>query len=86
MGKYKESIAAFERARTRNPKSKLPYIWLAMTYGDAGLMKKARKAAQEILKGNSKFSSKEFVKTLDYKDPAENKRALASMRKAGLPE
>jgi adenylate cyclase len=86
MGRYKEAIAAFERARARNPKSKLPYIWLAMTYGDAGLMKKARKATQEILKGNSKFSSKEFVKTLDYKDPAENKRALASMRKAGLPE
>ncbi len=86
MGRYKKAIAAFERARARNPKSKLPYIWLAMTYGDAGLMREARNAAQEVLKGNSKFSSKEFVETLDYKDPAENKRALDSMRKAGLPE
>ena len=57
-----------------------------MTYGDAGLMKEASNAAQEVLKGNPKFSSKEFVETLDYKDPAENKRALNSMRKAGLPE
>ncbi|MEE9257386.1 MAG: adenylate/guanylate cyclase domain-containing protein, partial [bacterium] len=61
-------------------------IWLAIIYAEAGRMEEARAAAQEVIKREPKFSAKRFVKTLDYKDPAENERALASLRKAGLPE
>ncbi len=37
-------------------------------------MEEARAMAREVLKREPKFSAKRFVKTLDYKDPAERAR------------
>ncbi len=87
MGRYEEAIAAFERARARNPKSPVPLVWLAMTYADMGRMEEARAAAQEVLKLKRKFSAKGFVKaTMNYKDRDKSKRALATLRQLGLTE
>ncbi len=49
-------------------------------------MEEARAMAREVLKRNPRFSARRFVKTLDFKDLAERERALASLRKAGLPD
>jgi adenylate cyclase len=86
MGQYDEAIEALERGRARLPNSPLSYIWLAAAYAEAGRQEEARAAAAEILKLNPKFSVKRFAKAAPYKDPAELKRALDALRKAGLPE
>ena len=86
LGRYEEAITAVERERARNPRGRLSHIWLAMNYAEAGRMEEARTAAKEVLKRDPKFSARRYAKTLDYKDPAANKRALAGLLKAGLPE
>ncbi len=85
-GKYDEAIAALERARARNPGSPFTYIFLATTYAEAGREEEARAAVAELLKRFPKFSLKRVAKALPYKDPAEVKRIVVALRKAGLPE
>ena len=86
MERYQEAIAAFERARARNPKSPQPLAWLAITYADMGRMDEARAAAQEVLKLTPGFSAKGFVNgTMDYKDRAKAEHALTTLRQLGLP-
>jgi len=88
-GQYKEAIDALESWRDRaNPRSELPYLMLAFTYIEAGREEDANKAVVEILKRKPKASIDGYAKSkfFAYKDPAEIKRALESLRKAGLPE
>jgi len=88
-GQYKEAIDALESWRERaNPRSELPYLMLAFTYAEAGREEDANKAVVEILKRKPKASIEGYAKSnfFAYKDPAEIKRALDSLRKAGLPE
>jgi len=88
-GRYKEAIDALETWRVRaNPRSELPYVMLAFTYVEAGQTEDARIAVEEILKRKPRASVEGYAKSkfFAYKDPAETKRALESLRKAGLPE
>jgi len=87
-GQYKEAIDALESWRDRaNPRSELPYLMLAFTYAEAGREEDANKAVDELLKRKPKASIEGYAKSkfFAYKDPAEIKRALESLRKAGLP-
>ena len=87
LGRYEEAIAAFERARARNPKGVLPVAFLALTYADAGQLEEARAAAQEVLKLSPGFSAKGFVNALmAHKDRTRPERALATLLELGLPE
>ena len=86
-GQYKEAIDAMESWRTRaNPRSELPYVMLVFTYVEAGRMEDAQIAVAEILKRKPKASIEGFAKSkfFAYKDPAEIKRALDLLRKAGM--
>jgi len=88
-GQYNEAIEALESWRARaNPRSELPYLMLAFTYVEAGRGEKAGVAVAEILKRKPKASIEGYAKSkmFAYKDPAEIKRVLNSLRKAGLPE
>ncbi len=88
-GQYKAAIDALESWRDRaNPRSELPYVMLAFTYVEAGRGEEAQVAVSEILKRKPKASIEGYAKSkfFAYKDPAEIKRALDSLRKAGLPE
>ena len=49
-------------------------------------MEEARAAAAEVLRLNPKFSVKQYGKRLYFKDPAQMKRTLDALRKAGLPD
>ena len=51
-----------------------------------GRMEEARAAAQELLKVDRKFSAKEFVTVLGYKDRVKAERFGATLRQLGLPE
>ncbi len=87
MGQYEEAIAAFERARARDPQGPPALVMLAMTYADMGRMEEARAAAQEVLKLNPKVSAKGFVNgAMPHKDRAKSEHALATLIRLGLPE
>ncbi|MDH4204920.1 MAG: tetratricopeptide repeat protein [Desulfobacteraceae bacterium] len=88
-GQYKEAIDALESWRVRaNSRSELPYVMLAFTYVEAGRGEEAQVAVSEILKRKPKASIEGYAKSkfFAYRDPVEIKRALDSLRKAGLPE
>jgi TolB-like protein/Tfp pilus assembly protein PilF len=88
-GQYEEAIALLESWRARaNPRSALPYLFLAFTYEEVGQGEEAQVAVAELLKRNPKASIKGYAKSklFAYKDPAEIERVLDSLRKAGLPE
>jgi tetratricopeptide (TPR) repeat protein len=85
LGRYEEALAEFEQTRSKFPKGEFPLALLAITSADMGRMEEARAAAQ-ILKVHPFFSAKAFVNRLDYKDRAKAERAIATLRKAGLPE
>jgi len=88
-GQYEEAIEALESWRVRaNPRSELPYVMLAFTYVEAGREEDAQAAVAEILKRKPKASIEGYAKSkfFAYKNPAEIKRVLESLRKAGLPE
>jgi TolB-like protein/predicted Zn-dependent protease len=88
-GQYDEAIAWLEKWRDRaNPRSTFPPLFLAYTYEEAGRGEEAQNAVAELLKRKPKASIKGYEKSkvFPYKDPAEVKRILESLRKAGLPE
>jgi adenylate cyclase len=86
MGQYEKAIAAFERARARNPKGAPALIGLAMAYAELDRMDEARAAAQELLKVNPTFSAKVFANARDNKDRTIPERLFTALRKAELPK
>ncbi len=88
-GQYEEAITSLESWRARaNPRSALPYLFLAFTYEEAGRGEEAQAAVAEVLKRKPKASITGYAKSklFPYKDPADIERVLDSLRKAGLPE
>lgn len=87
LGRYEEAIGTFERIRSRRPKGVFALAVLALIYFDMDRIEEARTAALEAVKTKRGFSAKRFVNAaLPYKDRAKSEYALASMRRAGLPE
>jgi len=88
-GQYDQAIDALESWLPRaNPRSELPYLFLAFTYEEAGRGEEAQVAVAEVLKRNSKASIEHYAKSnlFPYKNPAEIDRVLNSLRSAGMPE
>jgi TolB-like protein/class 3 adenylate cyclase/cytochrome c-type biogenesis protein CcmH/NrfG len=88
-GQYEEAIALLETWRARaNPRSALPYLFLAITYEEAGRGEEAQIAVAEILKRKPKASITGYLKakTFPYKYQADIDKVVDSLRKAGLPE
>ena len=88
-GQYEEAIPLLETWRARaNPRSALPYLFLAFTYEEAGRGEEAQIAVAEILKRNPKASITGYLKakTFPYKAQADIDKVVDSLRKAGLPE
>ncbi len=75
-----------ERSRALIPGSPFTLFWLAMAYSEAGREEEAQAAVVELLRAHPMFSVKRVADAIFFKDPAEQKRALDALRKAGLPE
>jgi adenylate cyclase len=84
MGRYEEAIATFKRALTRNPDLLPVHINLAVVYSELGREEEARAEATEVLRINPKYSLEVLRQINPFKDPAENERMIAALRKAGL--
>ncbi len=86
MRRYDEALAAFEKWPERNPDSPYPYVVLAYTYGEINRLAEARAAAAQVLKRDPKFTITSNRGIFFYQNPAETKRIVDALRKAGLPE
>jgi TolB-like protein/Flp pilus assembly protein TadD len=86
MGNYDDAIAAFRAWEGVDPKFFPPLMMLTATYVEAGRMEEARATVKESLYRFPKYSIKMSAKIVRYKDPAEEERVLANLRKAGVPE
>ena len=85
MGRYEKAIAEYKNALHLTPKNVLAFIGLAVCYCLSGLWEQSRKAADEVLKLNSNYSIKVFMKS----QSTDNKELMRSwsnaLRKAGIP-
>jgi len=66
------------------PKHLGAHLNLAVVYTELGRDAEARAEVAEVLQVAPKFSLEGLQQRLLYKDPAENERVLAALRKAGL--
>jgi TolB-like protein/Flp pilus assembly protein TadD len=85
-GQYDKAIAALKEAVVRIPKLPRPRLWLAIAYSQTGEIDKARDQVEKVLELRPKFSAKVYARVNPYKNPADLKRDLDALRKAGLPE
>ena len=86
MGNYDQAIAALEARRDADPKLLSPLIMLAATYAEAGRMDEARATVKDSLRRFPNYSLKTTKRVLRFKDPADKKRIIENLRKAGSPE
>jgi tetratricopeptide (TPR) repeat protein len=84
-GDCAEAIAACEKGLQRNPDDLNSHVIKAAVYGYCGKEKDARKATDEILRINPKFTVESYTKILPYRNPSDRDRTAQGLRKAGLP-
>ena len=85
-GQYEKALSEYKNVLQRIPNSILIHIRLASIYALLDRQEEAEAAAQKVLEINPNFSIERASKGWRYKNPADLKQIVDSMRKAGLPE
>jgi adenylate cyclase len=85
-GQYDQAIEALKSCMKRNPEDIRPYTELVIVYSQLDQSEETQALVAEILKKRPSFSLKKYAKSRFYKHPAELRRELEALRKAGLPE
>ena len=90
LGRYEEAITAFRKLICRSPNNMYVRLKLALSYGSLGRHEEARKTVAELRRIQPDFSLASFRKinktTPFGRKPADLKRHLDILRKAGVPE
>ena len=84
LGEYEEAVAAIEQRLVRNPQSETAYALLASCYGHLGRPDECRRAWEEALRINPKFSIERRRRVLPFRNPEDYERRVEGLRKAGL--
>jgi adenylate cyclase len=84
LGQGEEAIAAAWSAIKADPLFAQPYIVLAMVYAETGQVLDARKAVENILRIDPKFSALTYLRTLPLCDPDLEDRRRSAFQIAGL--
>jgi TolB-like protein len=79
-----EAIATARSAIQADPLFAQPHIVLAKVYAEAGQVSDARKAVENILRIDPKFSALTYLHSLPLRDPDQEDRRRAAFRIAGL--
>jgi adenylate cyclase len=79
-----EAIAAARSAINADPLFAQPYVVLALVYGEAGQVADARKAVENVLRIDPKFSAQTYLNSLPLRDPDHEDRRRSAFRVAGL--
>ena len=81
---YEKAISIWNKTLERNPDYLYAHLGLTIAYWFSGSKDQARKAAQQILRVNPKFSVDYMEKRSTVRDEALKKRIFDALRKAGL--
>jgi len=81
-----KALAIAKRCVAESPESSHAYIKLASIYTELGQDEMARKAAEQVLALDPKFSAKEYGRTQNYADPTRTDHVIETLRRAGLPD
>lgn len=81
-----KALAIAKRCVAESPESSHAYIKLASIYSELGHDEMARKAAEQVLALDPKFSAKEYGRTQNYADPTRTDHVIETLRRAGLPD
>ena len=85
LGRYEEAIQALKEAVRFQPNRLSAHINLAACYAALGREKEARAEVEEVLRIDPQFSLEKFGTGEPYKNPADAKKFIDLLRKAGLP-
>jgi adenylate cyclase len=86
VGRYEDSIATYKKVLDSTPNNMFALVGLTATYSLAGRLDEARAQGAEVLRVQSNFSAKSYVKKYPFQDKAETERLIDALLKAGLPE
>ena len=86
LHQYEDAVAAFQSAIGTNPTSERSRVWLAATYGQAGLIDDAEFETEEILALDPDFSIQRVRENVPLKVSNDIEHFIGGLRKAGLPE
>ena len=84
IGQYEEAVKYYKRLLQDQPDHFLGHAGLTATYYEMDRLEEARAQAAEVLRVDPKFSLERYSTTLRYKNPADKKRYIDTLRKAGL--
>jgi adenylate cyclase len=82
---YEAAASVLEQRIRREPETDISRVLLAACYGHLGRDAEAMQQWAEVRRINSDYSIERKAKVLPYKDPADWKRFIEGLRKAGLP-
>ena len=85
-GKNEKAIAFAENAVARAPEHPLAHRNLAIALAYTGRTDEAKAAFNSFLRLRPDYSVERFRMTMPFKDPKDFERAVAGLRKLGLPE
>ena len=85
-GQYEQAITVASRGIHRDPEYVIGHFIRITALSEMGHHEEAKSAARKLGKINPRFSPMAWAKSLPYKDPADMKRIVGLLRKAGLPE
>jgi len=84
VGMYKEANIELMKVLHQSPNHLRAKVGLAATYALSGEQKKAQAIVKEIYRISPKFTLKNFVKTLPYKNEKDKKFVIDALHAAGL--
>ena len=84
-GDYETAAKMFKDRITANPHTDLSRAFLVSTLGHLGRTEEARRVWQELKEVNPRYSLRDHIDRLPFRDPADAERIAEGVRKAGLP-
>jgi adenylate cyclase len=85
-GRYEDAAVALEKSIIMDHDFYYGYYMLACVYATLNREDDARIAVKNVIRLNPKFSLKEEEQRSSFKNPADHKKFVACLRKAGLPD
>ena len=83
-GDYETAATMFKKRITAEPNTDMSRAYLASSLGHLGRAEEARRVWQELKEINPRYSVRDHIDRLPFKNPADAERIVEGVRKAGL--
>jgi adenylate cyclase len=86
VGNDETAAAHFEERILLVPETDFSRVFLASALGHLGQVEEARRVWQELKQVNPRYSFEGHMKRLPFRNPADPRRIVEGLAKAGLPD